>query len=156
MLDVGRHPNIELLAYSEVEKVEGSAGCFKVQVRRKARYAPVAGRVLKSARPTSSTSTTRTTAPEKRFTAGLPRASLPPMPLMLTTAGSCRARNAESARNYVKRGQLTSNKKTGSSSLISARSLQPTAILYSIQAESRNTATRICPTLYRRWNLSVF
>ena len=38
MLDVGRHPNIELLAYSEVEKVEGSAGCFKVQVRRKARY----------------------------------------------------------------------------------------------------------------------
>ena len=38
MLDVGRHPNIELLAYSEVEKVEGSAGCFKVQVRKKARY----------------------------------------------------------------------------------------------------------------------
>ncbi|MBM9606506.1 CoB--CoM heterodisulfide reductase iron-sulfur subunit A family protein [Desulfopila inferna] len=38
MLDVGRHPNIELMAYSEVEKVEGSAGCFKVQVRKKARY----------------------------------------------------------------------------------------------------------------------
>ncbi len=38
MLDVGRHPNIELLAYSEVEKVEGQAGDFKVAIRRKARY----------------------------------------------------------------------------------------------------------------------
>ncbi|MBW1900146.1 MAG: 4Fe-4S binding protein [Deltaproteobacteria bacterium] len=38
MLDVGRHPNIELLAYSEVEKIEGQAGDFKVTVRRKARY----------------------------------------------------------------------------------------------------------------------
>jgi heterodisulfide reductase subunit A-like polyferredoxin len=38
MLDVGRHPNIELLAYSEVEKVEGEAGNFKVTIRRKARY----------------------------------------------------------------------------------------------------------------------
>jgi heterodisulfide reductase subunit A-like polyferredoxin len=38
MLDVGRHPNIELMAYSEVESVEGSAGCFKVTVRKKARY----------------------------------------------------------------------------------------------------------------------
>ena len=38
MLDVGRHPNIELLAYSEVEKVEGAAGDFTVTVRRKRRY----------------------------------------------------------------------------------------------------------------------
>jgi len=38
MLDVGRHPNIALLAYSEVEKVEGEAGDFKVTIRRKARY----------------------------------------------------------------------------------------------------------------------
>ncbi len=38
MLDVGRHPKIELLAYSEVESVEGSAGCFTVTVRKKARY----------------------------------------------------------------------------------------------------------------------
>ncbi|MDY6879672.1 MAG: 4Fe-4S binding protein [Thermodesulfobacteriota bacterium] len=38
MLDVGRHPNIELLAYSMVEKVEGQATDFKVTVRRKARY----------------------------------------------------------------------------------------------------------------------
>jgi heterodisulfide reductase subunit A len=38
MLDVGRHPNVKLLAYSEVEKVEGSVGDFKVTVRRKARY----------------------------------------------------------------------------------------------------------------------
>jgi len=38
MLDVGRHPNIELLAYSEVENLEGQAGNFKVFVRKKARY----------------------------------------------------------------------------------------------------------------------
>ena len=38
MLDVGRHSNIELLAYSEVEKVEGQAGDFRVTVRRKKRY----------------------------------------------------------------------------------------------------------------------
>ncbi|NOX35157.1 MAG: CoB--CoM heterodisulfide reductase iron-sulfur subunit A family protein [Deltaproteobacteria bacterium] len=38
MLDVGRHPNITLLAYSELEKVEGEAGNFTATVRRKARY----------------------------------------------------------------------------------------------------------------------
>jgi len=38
MLDVGRHPNINLLTYSEVEKVEGKAGSFKVTIRKKARY----------------------------------------------------------------------------------------------------------------------
>ncbi|EFK94915.1 protein containing 4Fe-4S binding domain, partial [sediment metagenome] len=37
-MDVGRHPNIELLAYSEIEKVEGEVGDFRVSVRRKARY----------------------------------------------------------------------------------------------------------------------
>ncbi len=38
MLDVGRHPNINLLAYSELENVEGEAGDFKVTVRKKARF----------------------------------------------------------------------------------------------------------------------
>jgi heterodisulfide reductase subunit A-like polyferredoxin len=38
MLDVGRHPNVELMAYSEVEKIEGEQGNFTVTVRRKARY----------------------------------------------------------------------------------------------------------------------
>lgn len=38
MLDVGRHPNIDLLTYSEIQEVEGQAGNFKVKVRRKARY----------------------------------------------------------------------------------------------------------------------
>jgi len=38
MLDVGRHSNIELLAYSEVESLKGQAGDFKVSVRKKARY----------------------------------------------------------------------------------------------------------------------
>jgi len=37
-MDVGRHPNIELLAYSEVEDVSGYVGNFRVRVRRKARY----------------------------------------------------------------------------------------------------------------------
>lgn len=38
MLDVGRHPNIELMAYTDVEKLEGRAGDFRVKVRKKARY----------------------------------------------------------------------------------------------------------------------
>jgi len=38
MLDVGRHPNIELLAYSEVENVQGEAGDFRITVRKKARF----------------------------------------------------------------------------------------------------------------------
>ena len=38
MLDVGRHSNIELLAYSEVESLKGQVGDFTVSVRKKARY----------------------------------------------------------------------------------------------------------------------
>jgi len=38
MADVGRHPFIELLAYSEVEEVSGSIGNFKVRVRKKTRH----------------------------------------------------------------------------------------------------------------------
>ncbi len=37
-MDAGRHPRIELMAYSEVEQVSGFAGNFKVTVRKKARY----------------------------------------------------------------------------------------------------------------------
>jgi len=37
MVDVGRHLNVEKLTYSEVEGVEGTAGNFKVRIRRKAR-----------------------------------------------------------------------------------------------------------------------
>ncbi len=38
MMDVGRHPKIELLSYSEVEDVSGYVGNFKVRVRKRARY----------------------------------------------------------------------------------------------------------------------
>lgn len=37
-MDVGRHPNITLLAYSEVEDVSGYVGNFKARIRKKARY----------------------------------------------------------------------------------------------------------------------
>lgn len=36
--EVARHPNIELMTYSEIGSVSGSAGNFRVKVRRKARY----------------------------------------------------------------------------------------------------------------------
>ena len=36
-MDAGRHPNITLLSYSEVEKVSGYVGNFQVRVRRKPR-----------------------------------------------------------------------------------------------------------------------
>jgi heterodisulfide reductase subunit A len=38
MVDAGNHPNITLLSYSEVEKLEGYIGNFTATVRRKARY----------------------------------------------------------------------------------------------------------------------
>jgi len=38
MMDVGRHPRIKLYTYSEIEKVSGYVGNFKVQIRKKAKY----------------------------------------------------------------------------------------------------------------------
>jgi heterodisulfide reductase subunit A len=38
MMDAGRHPNITLLSYSEVEEASGYVGNFQVKVRRKPRY----------------------------------------------------------------------------------------------------------------------
>ncbi len=41
MVDVANHPNIELLAYSQVEDISGYVGNFDVKVRKKARYVDV-------------------------------------------------------------------------------------------------------------------
>lgn len=38
MMDAGRHPQIELMTYSEVENISGYVGNFSVRVRKKARY----------------------------------------------------------------------------------------------------------------------
>jgi heterodisulfide reductase subunit A len=38
MVELARHPNVDLLTYSEVEEVSGSAGNFKVKIRKIARY----------------------------------------------------------------------------------------------------------------------
>ncbi len=38
MMDVGRHPKVKLLAYSEIEDISGYVGNFKVRIRKKARY----------------------------------------------------------------------------------------------------------------------
>ena len=38
MADAGRHPNIKILANTEIEKVEGEAGNFTVTVLRQPRY----------------------------------------------------------------------------------------------------------------------
>ena len=38
MVDVSRHPNIDLLTYSEVAEVSGQAGDFRVRIRKKPRY----------------------------------------------------------------------------------------------------------------------
>ncbi len=37
MVDASQHPNIEILSYSEVEKVEGYVGNFNITIRKKAR-----------------------------------------------------------------------------------------------------------------------
>ena len=41
MVDVGNHPNIELMTYSEVAAVEGEVGAFHVTVKKKPRYVDV-------------------------------------------------------------------------------------------------------------------
>ena len=38
MVESSRHPNIELLAYSEIEEVKGKAGKFTVKIKKKAKY----------------------------------------------------------------------------------------------------------------------
>ena len=38
MMDAGRHPNINLMTYSEVEQVSGYVGSFSVQVKQHPRY----------------------------------------------------------------------------------------------------------------------
>ncbi len=38
MSDIGKHPNIELLTYSEVKEVTGFVGNFKIKINKKARY----------------------------------------------------------------------------------------------------------------------
>jgi heterodisulfide reductase subunit A len=38
MMDAGRHPNITLMSYSEVEEVSGYLGNFDITIRKKARY----------------------------------------------------------------------------------------------------------------------
>jgi heterodisulfide reductase subunit A len=38
MVQVSKHPNVELLSYSEVTNVSGFVGSFKVKVKRKARF----------------------------------------------------------------------------------------------------------------------
>ena len=37
-MDAGRHPNIELMSYSEIEDISGYVGNFQARVRKKARY----------------------------------------------------------------------------------------------------------------------
>jgi heterodisulfide reductase subunit A len=38
LIEVAKHPNIEILSYSEVREITGTAGNFKVKIKRKARY----------------------------------------------------------------------------------------------------------------------
>jgi heterodisulfide reductase subunit A len=39
--EVGKHPNIELLTWSEVEEISGYIGNFKAKIRKKARYVDI-------------------------------------------------------------------------------------------------------------------
>jgi heterodisulfide reductase subunit A len=41
MMDAGRHPNIELLSYSEVTEVQGYVGNFQVKVKMRPRYVDI-------------------------------------------------------------------------------------------------------------------
>ncbi len=38
LIEVAKHPNIEILSYSEIQEITGTPGNFKVKIKRKARY----------------------------------------------------------------------------------------------------------------------
>ena len=38
LIEVAKHPNIEILSFTEIEEISGEPGNFKVKVRKKARY----------------------------------------------------------------------------------------------------------------------
>ena len=38
LIEVAKHPSIEILSFSQVEEITGTPGNFKVKVRKKARY----------------------------------------------------------------------------------------------------------------------
>ena len=38
LIEVAKHPNIEILSFAELEEISGEPGNFKVKVRKKARY----------------------------------------------------------------------------------------------------------------------
>jgi heterodisulfide reductase subunit A len=38
LIEVAKHPNIEILSYSEIEGITGTPGKFKVKIKKKARY----------------------------------------------------------------------------------------------------------------------
>ena len=63
MVDVARHPNIEMLTYSEVEWVEGEAGIFRAgYAKRRAAWTPTSARAAASA-PSTAPSATSPTCP---------------------------------------------------------------------------------------------
>lgn len=41
MSEAGKHPNIELLTWSEIEEISGFVGNFKVKIKKKARYVDI-------------------------------------------------------------------------------------------------------------------
>ena len=41
LVEVGRHLNIELITYADLESVEGSPGKFKVKIKKRARYVDI-------------------------------------------------------------------------------------------------------------------
>ncbi|PNX46518.1 MAG: 4Fe-4S ferredoxin, partial [Thermoplasmata archaeon M8B2D] len=41
LVDAGRHPNIELITYADVEHVSGDAGNFNVKIRKRSRYVDI-------------------------------------------------------------------------------------------------------------------
>ncbi len=41
MSEVGKHPNIELLTWSEIEEISGYVGNFKAKIKKKARYVDI-------------------------------------------------------------------------------------------------------------------
>ena len=105
-IECDRHPNIEILTYTEVDRVEGEVGNFQVTLNRKARYvmricAPAAASASSTARSRSPTPSTRSCRRARPSTCSSRRRSRW-SPTSMSAAPTSKTRPARSASAPVR------------------------------------------------------
>ena len=157
MSALGKDPNITLMAYSEVEEVDGYVGNFTVKVRKKARYVNTdtctgcgacqeacVVRKVRASSTRASASAAPSTSRSRRRCRCAPRSTRP------SASRSPRASASSSpACRPAARAPSTSSRRTRSSSSTSAPSSWPPASSSGTRRRRRATATAASTTSSR-------